>query len=287
MPFRKAVFSLAVLLLAIAPLALAQGTYTQIDFPSALYTEAYGIDSAGDIVGGYVDTSNHDHGFLLSGGVYTTIDDPDEPGAYAYGINDVGQIVGSTGYLSYVYDVQTQAFTDISFPNTHYYTFATGINNAGTIVGTLTVNGRRTIGFQLTNGTYVEVIPQRATHAELGGISNLGVAVGNAGNATGNGNFLYGQGGFRLFSVPAHDPTANGINDLGEIVGWFVPSPNINSQGFAYQNGVFSEVAFPGSTQGAATSVNNSGNVVGTFFDSSGLPHGFTWTPPASSRHRE
>jgi len=41
MTFRKAVLSLAVLLLATAPLALGQGTYTQIDVPGSLTTSWY------------------------------------------------------------------------------------------------------------------------------------------------------------------------------------------------------------------------------------------------------
>src|SRR5271155_3497411 len=74
--FRKAVLSLAVLLLTTAPLALAQGTYTQIDVPGSLETLGYGIDNAGDIVGGYLDSNDSYHGFLLSGGIFTTLDSP-------------------------------------------------------------------------------------------------------------------------------------------------------------------------------------------------------------------
>jgi hypothetical protein len=73
MRFSKAVLSLAALLFATAPLALAQGTYTQIDVPGSILTFVSGIDTAGDIVGSYADPTSRRHGFLLSGGVYTTI----------------------------------------------------------------------------------------------------------------------------------------------------------------------------------------------------------------------
>jgi hypothetical protein len=40
-----------------ASLAVAQGTYTQIDFPEALMTQANGINGAGLIVGGHEDNA--------------------------------------------------------------------------------------------------------------------------------------------------------------------------------------------------------------------------------------
>jgi hypothetical protein len=67
----KAVLSLAVLL-ATASLALAQGTYRQIDYPGAADTQVTGIDTAGDLVGFY-NASGIDHGLLFNSGTYTTI----------------------------------------------------------------------------------------------------------------------------------------------------------------------------------------------------------------------
>ncbi|MGH9638404.1 MAG: hypothetical protein ACRD72_26510, partial [Candidatus Angelobacter sp.] len=116
---RKVVCFLAVLLLASVPLALAQGTYTQIDYPGANLTYAFGINTAGDIAGVYVDTDGSFHGFLLSGGIYTTIDYPGARDTYVYGLNDLGQVVGQTNIfpgVGFVYDVSTQAFTQISYP---------------------------------------------------------------------------------------------------------------------------------------------------------------------------
>src|SRR5437773_384935 len=75
---RKTVLLLAIPLLIVSgPLALAQGTYMQIDDPNAVgQTYCYGVDTAGDIMGYYVDGSGIPHGFLLSAGTYTTIDYP-------------------------------------------------------------------------------------------------------------------------------------------------------------------------------------------------------------------
>src|SRR5215471_6289584 len=76
--------------------AFADTTYsfTTIDIPGA-DTYAQGINSSGQIVGGFRDTSGRAHGFLDTGGSLTTIDVPGALDTYAYGINNSGQIVGS------------------------------------------------------------------------------------------------------------------------------------------------------------------------------------------------
>lgn len=43
---------------------LRDGAYTTIDFPGAGNTVAFGINDAGEIVGGYFNPDGHDHGFL-------------------------------------------------------------------------------------------------------------------------------------------------------------------------------------------------------------------------------
>jgi uncharacterized membrane protein len=173
----KVILWLAVLLLAISPLTIAQGTYTQIDYPGAVQTYAYGIDTAGDVVGSYVDTSNNVHGFFLSAGIFTTLDVPGATGTAATGINDVGQIVGSTNTDSFLYDVATQTFTQFSSSFANSSTFAFAINNAGTIVGYIIVNHTNgpIYGFELKGTKYAQVaFPKRqVTATYLFSINNL------------------------------------------------------------------------------------------------------------------
>jgi probable HAF family extracellular repeat protein len=45
-----------------------------IDFPSALDTEAFGINNLGQNVGDYQDESHITHGFLYKDGRFTTIE---------------------------------------------------------------------------------------------------------------------------------------------------------------------------------------------------------------------
>ncbi len=43
---------------------LSRGNFTSFDFPGARGTNAFGINSRGDIVGGYLDTGLKIHGYL-------------------------------------------------------------------------------------------------------------------------------------------------------------------------------------------------------------------------------
>jgi len=71
-------------------------TFTTIDVPGALNTQAFGINPAGQIVGDYLDSSFGQHGFLMGEhGTFTTIDVPGARSTAAFGINPAGQIVGS------------------------------------------------------------------------------------------------------------------------------------------------------------------------------------------------
>src|SRR6516164_3084931 len=69
-------------------------SFTTIDPPGALSTEANGINDSGQIVGDFWDGLNL-HGFFLDvGGSFTTIDPPGATLTRPTGINNSGQIVG-------------------------------------------------------------------------------------------------------------------------------------------------------------------------------------------------
>src|SRR2546430_11806852 len=131
-------------------------TYTTIDDPLATTrTSARDINNAGQIVGEYIDSSNHLHGFLLSGGTYTILDDPlATPGAgtSAYGINASGQIVGKyTDASNHVhgYLLSAGTYTTLDYSMTSTTTVAWDINTFGQIVGNY-VSGGQIPGFLRT-----------------------------------------------------------------------------------------------------------------------------------------
>jgi uncharacterized membrane protein len=277
----------AVVLIAFVPLALAQGKYTQIDVPGAYSTQCDGVDSAGNVVGFFEDSNQNTHGYLLSGGTFTTLDAPGAVYTVALGINDLGQIVGFDDTGSFLYDVTTQTFTQFSSSFANSTTSASAINNAGTIVGSLTVNQTNgpAYGFELKNTKYVKVaFPEsRVKATALSSINNLGEAIGQVVVGLTTRSFSYAQHKFTTIAVPGiPDAVAAGLNDQGAIVGSFV-STSTAVLGFVYQNGSVQQLDFPGSSSTYTRSINNSGEVVGFFFDSNNLVHGFTWTPPADA----
>ncbi len=72
----------------------------------------------------------------------------------------------------------------------------------------------------------------------------------------------------------------SGINDAGVAVGFqFGSPPESHAQGFTYAGGVFADVVYPGSIGTYPYGISNSGVIVGSYFDSKGISHGFIATP--------
>ena len=259
-------------------LAVAQGTYTQIDFPSAMMTQANGINRAGEIVGSYVDNLGG-HGFLLHNGTYTTVDYPGAQYSYAQGINDKGQIVGLAEPVGYLLDVKTQSFTPIQYPGAAF-TYPLAINNAGAIAGYFQRTDLNYEGFKLVNLDYLEIVPPGSIATFATGLSSTGRLVGYADIDNRYSNFSFRHYKYGVITLPgATAPFVLGTNPAGTaLVGYYEPFSGVT--GFVYQNKVFHALSFPGSISTIASGINAKGDVVGYFIDSSYGTHGFLWTPP-------
>jgi probable HAF family extracellular repeat protein len=259
-----------------ASFAVAQGTYTQIDFPSALITQANGINSAGLVVGSYEDDAGG-HGFLLQNGTYTTIDYPGAQYSYAQGINDNGQIVGLANPLGYVYDMNTQSFTPIQYPGASY-TYSVAINNSGAVAGYFERSNLRYQGFELVGGDFTEPVLPGSTGTFVNGISAAGILVGYADIHNLYSNFLFGQDEFRMITIPGGTaPFVLGTNPQGTaVVGYYEAFSGI--VGFVYRNRILLTLSFPGSITTVAAGINAKGEIVGYFIDNNDVAHGFLWT---------
>src|SRR5205807_983677 len=67
-----------------------------------------------------------------------------------------------------------------------------------------------------------------------------------------------------------------GINDNGDIAGWYIASGNANVHGFLLQGGVFTTLDFPGATSTSPYGINKAGEIVGEYSTGIGI-HGFTY----------
>ena len=91
--FKSLLVSLSMLL---GPLSTAHAvpySFSTINFPGALSTQAFGINATGQIVGAFNDATGT-HGLLESGAAFSTIDVPNTTFNEAFGINAAGHIRG-------------------------------------------------------------------------------------------------------------------------------------------------------------------------------------------------
>src|SRR5438067_13935959 len=111
--------------------------FLNIDLPSNTgFTETFGINSSGQIVGYYENPQRH--GFLYSGGTYTTLDVPMASLTEANGINDLGHIVGvyqdsGLKYHGYIYRNGTYSTHDDPLGTSE--TIAHGVTKPNTVAG--------------------------------------------------------------------------------------------------------------------------------------------------------
>jgi probable HAF family extracellular repeat protein len=203
---------------------------------------------------------------------YTTIDSRSATVFFGrYGINNEGQIVGS--YLmddnrrhGFIYSGGVYATIDVP---SGVETSASGINNKGQIVGQYFDSNHIRHGFLYKDGTYTTL-----EFASPSAINDMGQIVGlNEAGAS----VLYSGGVFTTLAVPgATDTTAEGINNSGQIVGYY--SGSDGTHGFLYSGGAYAKLdaSSPGITR--AGGINNSGQIVGSYVGESAQQHGFIYS---------
>jgi len=274
-------------------------TFADLSFPGASQNFATGINDLGQVVGSYVGGGTPQLpfgasgiGFLYSAGAYaaisypakTFIQNPDgtltlvgdhaeitQPDA----INDSGQIVGywqqATGYAGFVFSGGT--YTNLLVNSTGPF----GINNAGQIV----------VEDLVFSGGTRTTLPDFPAKGFASDINNVGQIVGyyldSSIPAHAHG-FIYENGAYTTLDDPLGTGTyITGENDNGQIVGYYTDLSG-NEHGFLYAGGTFTTVDNPsgmqatlrGATGGTELNgINNAGDIVGAYFDSTGHSHGF------------
>lgn len=257
--------------------ALGQGpTFTSIDFPGAAATNAWGINTSGDIVGDYTNADKSVHGFLFSRGRYTTIDVPNASSTSVFTINARGDAGGmyiaagvTRGFL-----LAGGQFTGIDFPGATASEVGS-IGPRGEILGDYTLAGVRH-GYSLINGQFTTIDFPGAANTTPVAFNPQGDIVGGYNFAGVFHGFLLSDGDFTSIDVPGATRTgANGINARGDIAGRQVTDGV--SHAFLLSAGQFSTIDFPGATFTSADSMNQRGDIVGRY-TIGGLNHGYVLT---------
>jgi hypothetical protein len=226
-------------------------TFIPEDFPGVPQTQLTGLNDTGIEVGYFYKTNrgtsiDSQFGFYESGGVFHEVNNPNtpkpsqaDPGVspkvenQLMGVNDSNIAVGfyndEDGHShGYTYNINTGQFSaDILDPN-GVSTVSAAISNSGEIAGFYTDKGGKIHGFLDNNGHFTTVNAPGAKETELLGINKFGIAVGLDVDSTGMHGIVYNShtGKFTTLDDPngIGTTTLNGINDLGQIVGFYVDS---------------------------------------------------------------
>ena len=251
--------------------AEAQYTYTKIMFPGSTWTEASGINDAGQIVGTYTDVSGIAHGFIYQLGVYQTVDYPGMAHNYAFGINNQGQIVGSFSpvmprgpYHASLRDGTT--WSQYDFPGNE--TDGRAINALGHIAGIYNAGyGTPDHGFLKVGENYTSIDYPGATLTYVFGLNDAGYLSGTYRDGFGLlKGFLYFNGTYTAVTYPnASETYIGGINDANALVGWKVEAGKVG--GFTLTAGKFRPVAvsFANAANTKPRAINDQGTIIGTY----------------------
>jgi hypothetical protein len=222
-------------------------TFTRQNVPGADGgTQVVGISGAGTTVGFSI-TGGVTSGFARTGNIFTPINQPGTVFNQLLGINQAGTV--AAGYsstdpagatlqkaltVSGGPSFTSPVFTDINaLLPANFNSQATGVNNAGTVVGFYQYdNAGDFSAFVDIGGTITSFQAPGSMSTQALGVNDLGNIVGDYvlnGNTFG---FLDVNGMFTtLDPFNSMTVTANGINDNNQIVGFFVDA-NDNTIGF-------------------------------------------------------
>jgi probable HAF family extracellular repeat protein len=233
-------------LLAATP-AMAKGTlYTLPLVGGSSETIAFGVTNNLTVTGFWLDSNSIENGFVgpADGSDYTTFNDDPTGGTQPRGINKKGIItgiddVGSGNPVDYIpYErARDGTITDVTMDGTALNYLVQGINMKGTFTGSYENGSAQILGYTGKNAQYKKGIT-------LPGITTTAVA-------------------------------GRGINDKGDIVGWYEDSNGLQ-HGFLLSGGTATTIDDPNGTTNVE-GINNKGELSGLYTDSSGNRHGFTY----------
>ena len=271
--------------------------YTIIDDPNEGYalgqgTFAFGLNSAGAVVGYYDDGKTHGYERATDGS-YRTVD-VGKTGTAAGDINDKGAIAGQTDFYADPGPKQCPGFLLTSKGKLKKFeppdvngcsedTF--GIGNDNSIVGDYEGNDIRFHGFvRAKNGAIAVIDAPGAVDTFASDLNNGGAVAGTYIDDNGyHGYIRAADGTFTTFDAPGGaccDP-ANRINNLGGVEGDYSDPGGVNHGLIRNPDGslVVYDALDAGKGAGQGTygfaGINDAGTVAGYYLDANNVSHGY------------
>lgn len=250
-----------------------QYSYTRLQYPGAIYTDATGINNAGTVVGTYFDANGIPHGYTYDGITYTSINFPGAIYNYAFGVSPLGHLVGSHSHTAeagpyHAFYAQSGSFTEFDYPGME--TDARAMNGSGAIIGIYNSGyGTPDHGFLKVGDSYTSIDAPGAATTYVFGLNDAGLVTGTYRDTIGAvRGFTYRDGVYTPVAFPTATETyVAGVNNLNTMVGWDVQAGKV--YGFLAPQSGWSfralNVALPGATNGRPRAINDRNEVVGTF----------------------
>jgi hypothetical protein len=246
-------------------------TYDIYDVPESSQNWLWGVNDAGQFVGGYYEGGPPPTAF------YTRPDSsrqmlshPFGTRIFAYDINNNGIVVGQTYFTpnsGFMVDTNTNSWTSLNVPGAASgQTIAYGINDTNTVVGSWQDGAGNYRGFTYSGGTYSAFDVPGAYITDPYSINNAGQITGLYIEAPGGPwkSFLYDSGTFTEIKVPgANMNWARGINDHGHIVGMYAAESGETWHNFVYTGADYLTFDLEDVVSGSPLGINNAGLIVG------------------------
>lgn len=260
--------------------------FVSIDVPGALATRAFGINSAGQIVGTYVDAQRRTHGYLMTGDEVTHIRFPGAIQTAPWGVNSRGDVVGR--YFKpgdsriYGFLLRNGVYTDISVPG-KLHTMPTKIGESGEVVGcyhgTNFLADMRGIVQRGDEITVFEALPSTMHNGITPG-GNVIVGLSYESRTQVHG-YRIDRGVVSRIDVPgAAITTTWDISPTGKIVGHYAEAVGAPMRGYSLDADGYTMIDYPGARWTQIFGINARGDMVGVYADANGAIHGFLLREP-------
>jgi probable HAF family extracellular repeat protein len=254
------------------------------DVRGAEQTLPMNINKAGEIAGYYIDSSGNAHGFerFANGVVYAPIDAPGAIETLVLGLNNMGRY-GVLGGGKIKVNGQFHGFTSRSNPLSFTQfdvpasvnTEISDVNDNGNFAGAYESTSGVTYGFVKVGGVLTPFqVNGRTTFSAGMNIHND--LVGSFYGQTQRGFIRKANGAITQLNPPGSQASAaSGINDAGQVVGYFDGSDHVTHGFFGLPGKLMKSFDIHGAQATFLTGINNPGSLTGYFIDGQGALHGF------------